>query len=89
MHGATVAVLPIDKVLARRLRAERSGAGLSQADLGIRLGWSRQTVGVIESGEKRPLTLGEIVAICRVLNVHLEDLVRGATRDDLDALGLP
>jgi putative transcriptional regulator len=46
---------------------------MSQADLAIAVGVTRQTIGLIESGGYNP-TLNLCIAICKALNVTLNDL---------------
>jgi transcriptional regulator with XRE-family HTH domain len=41
-------------------------AGISQAELGQRLGWSQRTIGKIETGEKR-VTVVELIEIGQAL----------------------
>ena len=74
-------------VVARAIRAERARAGMTQAQLGEKLGWARSTVAVIEAGE-RPLQVHELPAVCRVLDVTFDELVRKADPADRAALGL-
>ena len=40
-------------VVARSVRAERARRGLSQTELGARLGWSQTKVSQVESGARR------------------------------------
>lgn len=56
-----------------RMKAARAAVGLSQAELAEAVGVTRQTIGLIESGGYNP-TLGLCVAICKALNVTLNDL---------------
>jgi transcriptional regulator with XRE-family HTH domain len=73
--------------LARSIRAERARAGLSQAQLAHRLGWSQQVQASIETGGRR-LYAHELPDICRALGVPLATLLIGALPDDLEALGV-
>ena len=56
-----------------RLKAARAAHDMSQADLAIAVGVTRQTIGLIESGGYNP-TLNLCIAICKALNVTLNDL---------------
>ena len=56
-----------------RLKAARAAAGLSQAELAQKVGVTRQTIGLIESGGYNP-TLQLCVSICKTLHVTLNDL---------------
>ena len=44
------------------LKEKRKNAGISQAELGLRLGWSQRTIGKIETGEKR-VTAVELIEL--------------------------
>ena len=55
------------------MRNARTAAGLSQNDLALRLGVTRQTIIAIESGDYNP-TIRLCVGICRELGVTLNDL---------------
>lgn len=56
-----------------KMKAARVGAGLNQAELAQRVGATRQTIGLIEAGGYNP-TLNLCIAICKELNVTLNDL---------------
>lgn len=56
-----------------KMKAARVGAGLSQAELAAKVGATRQTIGLIEAGGYNP-TLNLCIAICKELNVTLNDL---------------
>lgn len=56
-----------------RMKAARAAVGLSQADLAVAVGVTRQTIGLIEAGGYNP-TLNLCVAICKALRVTLNDL---------------
>ena len=73
--------------LARSIRAERARAGLSQAQLAHRLGWSQQVQASIETGGRR-LYAHELPDICRALGVSLATLLIGASDEDREALGV-
>jgi transcriptional regulator with XRE-family HTH domain len=73
--------------LARNIRAERSRRRWRQTDLAEALGWSPTTVADAEAGRRR-LDIGQITALCRVLEVPLVKLLDGADPADLAALGL-
>ena len=56
-----------------RRKAARVGRDLSQEDLAVRVGVTRQTIGMIEAGRFNP-SLALCVAICRALGKTLNDL---------------
>ena len=62
-------------VLIGLLRQLREEAGARQVDLAERLGRPQSFVSKYESGERR-LDLVELRAICQVLGISLEQLVR-------------
>jgi transcriptional regulator with XRE-family HTH domain len=74
-------------VVARSVRAERARRGLSQSELGAMLGWSQTKVSQVESGARR-LYAHELPEVCSALEISLMRLLEGASREDLDALGL-
>lgn len=57
----------------RKLKLARLACDLSQEDLAERVGVTRQTIGLIESGNYNP-TLKLCIAICKTLNKTLNDL---------------
>lgn len=74
-------------VVARSVRAERARRGLSQTELGARLGWSQTKVSQVESGARR-IYAHELPEICSALEISLLRLLEGASVGDLEALGL-
>lgn len=56
-----------------KLKAARAEADLSQEDLAKAVGVTRQTIGLIESGNYNP-TLKLCIAICKTLGKTLNDL---------------
>ena len=56
-----------------RMRDARTRLGLSQTDLAVRVGATRQTIGLIEAGRYNP-SLKLCTAICKTLGVTLNDL---------------
>jgi transcriptional regulator with XRE-family HTH domain len=77
----------IDALVAANVRALRARRRERQEDLAGELGWSRPTVGSLEAGTRR-VTLADAVALCRVLEVDLRELLRGADEEILQALGV-
>lgn len=71
--------------LQRAIRAERARAGISQAELGERVGWSRQTVVAVETGTRR-VWAHELPELCRALGVPLSTLFFTVEQDDRDAM---
>lgn len=59
--------------LANRVKVARAEAGLSQSDLAILAGVTRQTISSIETGQYCPSALLAFV-IARCLNKHVEDV---------------
>ncbi len=56
-----------------RLKVARMELDMSQEDLAHAVGVTRQTIGMIETGNYNP-TLNLCVAICKTLNRTLDDL---------------
>ena len=56
-----------------KMKFRRIELGLSQTELAQRAGVTRQTIGLIEAGEFNP-SIKLCVAICRALNVTLNDI---------------
>ena len=56
-----------------KIKAARVSAGLSQDQLAKAVGVTRQTIGLIETGDYNP-TLKLCLAICRTLHSTLDDL---------------
>jgi transcriptional regulator with XRE-family HTH domain len=77
----------IDGLVAANVRALRARRRERQEDLAGELGWSRPTVGSLEAGTRR-VTLADAVALCRVLEVDLRELLRGADEEIFRALGV-
>lgn len=73
--------------IAAGVRAERARRRWSQAELGRRLGWSQSSVSDLEVG-RRVITADDLPALCRVFELPLAELARGADPEDLRALGL-
>ena len=68
-------------VLQQAIRAERARLGLSQAQLGERVGWSPTRVAAIESGSRR-IYAHELPDICEALETPLAELIRRANERD-------
>ncbi|ACL20524.1 helix-turn-helix transcriptional regulator [Desulfitobacterium hafniense] len=56
-----------------RLKAARAGLDMSQEQLAIAVGVTRQTIGMIEAGKFNP-SLQLCIAICKALGKTLNDL---------------
>jgi putative transcriptional regulator len=56
-----------------RLKLARVACDLSQEDLADKIGVTRQTIGLIETGNYNP-TIKLCIAICKALNTTLNDL---------------
>ncbi|MEY8353557.1 helix-turn-helix transcriptional regulator [Lachnospiraceae bacterium 54-53] len=57
----------------KRMKIARMEVDMNQEDLAKAVGVTRQTIGLIESGEYNP-TLNLCITICRVLGKTLNDL---------------
>jgi len=57
----------------KRMKIARMEVDMKQADLAKAVGVTRQTIGLIESGEYNP-TLNLCIAICKALGKTLNDL---------------
>lgn len=73
--------------IAANVRGERARRKWTQADLAERLGWSRSTVGDVESG-RRKVIADDLPALCRAFGMPLSELVRGTDPEHLRRLGL-
>jgi transcriptional regulator with XRE-family HTH domain len=78
---------PLTDVIANNVRGERARRRLTQAELAEQVGWPRTTVHEVESGRRR-LGPDDLVALCRVFDIPLVELCRGADPDDLRILGI-
>ncbi len=56
-----------------KMKQCRKAAGMSQTDLARAAGVTRQTIGLIETGEFNP-SISLCIRICRALHVTLNDL---------------
>ncbi|MCF7930957.1 MAG: helix-turn-helix transcriptional regulator [Acholeplasmataceae bacterium] len=64
-----------------KMKAARAALGLSQLDLALKIGVSRQTILLIEKNEFNP-SLGICKAICIALNCSLNDLFWEETKNE-------
>jgi transcriptional regulator with XRE-family HTH domain len=80
-------VADLGAVVANNVRAERARRHWRQEDLADRLGWSRGSVGHLESGRRRP-SVTDLPGLCSVFGISLLELLGGADPADLEALGL-
>lgn len=62
------------------LIAARKDAGLTQAEIGARLGQRQTFVSKYELGERR-LDAAEFVSVCRAIGVDVSELIRQAEGD--------
>lgn len=77
----------LSRVVARNARKTRAVLRLRQIDVATRAGMARSVLSVLE-GERRRVTLDDALALCRGLDLTLAELLDGASRRDLDTLGL-
>lgn len=64
----------------KKIKIARIECDLSQAQLAEKVGVTRQTIGMIESGNYNP-TLNLCVAICKALNKTLDELFWEVDKD--------
>lgn len=62
-----------DKVKNLKLKSARAALDLSQDDLAKKVGVTRQTIGMIETGKFNP-SLALCIAICKALGKTLNDI---------------
>ena len=62
------------KILGRNLKRHRLSKGLTQAELGIKVGLRGETISNIELAKQENIGLKYLILICRELNVTLEEL---------------
>lgn len=77
----------IDGVIAGNVRATRARLRMTQEELADAMDWSRRTVTSLETGTRR-VTVADLIGLCKALGVDMNELLRGASQDDLRALGL-
>jgi transcriptional regulator with XRE-family HTH domain len=77
----------LSEVIAENARSLRAARKLRQVDVAARAGLSRSVLSVIEAGGRR-ITIEDILALCKGLDVTLARLLDGADRRDLHRLGL-
>jgi len=61
-------------ILGKNLKRYRSSKGLSQKELGIKVGMRAETISNIELAKQRNIGLKYLILICRELNIALEEL---------------
>ncbi len=74
----------MDVKVRTQVRAMRQSAGLSQAELGARLGVSRQTINAIETGKYTP-SLPLALLAARFFRTSVEDLFQLTDEETADA----
>ena len=62
------------EVLAKNLKRYRSSKGLTQEELGTKVGMRAETISNIELAKQRNIGLKYLILICRELNIALEEL---------------
>ena len=62
-----------DRMKNLRLKSARAALDLSQEELAVKCGVSRQTISAIEKGDYNP-TINLCIAICRQLGKTLDEL---------------
>jgi 8-oxo-dGTP diphosphatase len=92
MLGRTGERVRIEQAVGSRVRERRDALGLSQAQLGERLGdllgrpWPRQAVSSAEKGE-RSFGVAELVAFAAALDTTVNDLIKPPGSEESVALG--
>jgi transcriptional regulator with XRE-family HTH domain len=76
---ATRGVQEADKIVGERIKARRNELGVSQQDLGEKLGVSFQQIQKYEKGVNR-VTTGRLLQLCQALECDLSDLGMGGTK---------
>ena len=71
---------PVERKLGRRIAAQRSLTGLSQARLAEKVGVAVETISRLETGAAIP-SIGRLVSIADALKIELHELVRSRPRD--------
>ena len=66
----------------KRMKIARMEVDMKQSDLAEAVGVTRQTIGLIESGEYNP-TLNLCIAICKALGKTLNDLFWEVISDEI------
>ncbi len=66
-----------------KMKLARMEKDISQIELAKRIGVTRQTIGMIESGDYNP-TLNLCIAICRELDKTLNDLFWEDKRNEME-----
>jgi len=66
----------------KRMKIARMEVDMKQSDLAEAVGVTRQTIGLIESGEYNP-TLNLCIAICKALGKTLNDLFWEVSSDEV------
>lgn len=74
-------------LLANNVRGERARRRWTQAQLAEMLGWPRTAIHDIEIGKRR-LGLDDLSELCRIFDLPLVELCRGADLRQLRYLGL-
>lgn len=64
------------KVIGERIKEARESAGLSQQELGEKVGLSTTAISLFESAERK-MTLDILVSVASALNVTLNELIEG------------
>lgn len=78
-------VAGLNVVIGANVRGHRSRLDITQAELGEVLAMSQRAVSRLERGEVS-LRMDQLPALCRLLDVGLPELLRGAEPDDVTPL---
>ncbi len=62
------------EILGKNLKRYRSSKGLSQKELGIKVGMRAETISNIELVKQRNIGLKYLILICRELEIGMEEL---------------
>lgn len=85
--ASSVGRVQLSESIARAIRAERGRENLSQQELANLLGWSREKLSAVE-GMRSKISIDELIAVCRALNVPLSVLAGELDYTDKETLGI-
>ena len=63
-----------DLVLAQNLKRLRQLKGLTQEELGLKVGLTKETISKLELGKQENIGLKYLILICRELEISMEEL---------------
>lgn len=78
--------LKLDREVAARVRSQRLASGLTQTELGKRIGVTFQQIQKYENGSNR-LTAGKLIILSEILGVPVEQFLTGAPAEQKQSPG--